>query len=107
MKEEKIKERIKQLQNDSKFTFKLTKDIIDSVYRIALEDAKKENNNKNVGTTKEFIKEIKSKKIYDDELIEELKAKEKKMTYIEVVNYIKAHFDLMDVYIHFRELAEK
>ena len=38
MKEDKITKRIKELQSDTKFTFKLTEDIIDSIYRIAVED---------------------------------------------------------------------
>ena len=38
MTEDKITKRIKELQSDTKFTFKLTEDIIASVYRIAVED---------------------------------------------------------------------
>ena len=33
-----INERIKELQNDSKFAFKLTEDVIDIVYRTAIKD---------------------------------------------------------------------
>ena len=38
MKEDKITKRIKELQEDSRFTFKLTDDVIALVYRTAVED---------------------------------------------------------------------
>ena len=41
-----INERIKELQNDSKFTFKLTEDVIDIVYRTAVKDLVNEISNK-------------------------------------------------------------
>ena len=42
MKEDKITKRIKELQEDSRFTFKLTDDVIALVYRTAVEDLSKE-----------------------------------------------------------------
>ena len=53
MKEDKITKRIKELQSDSKFTFKLTEDVIDLVYRTAIEDVK----NNLISCVKENIKD--------------------------------------------------
>ena len=42
MKEDKITKRIKELQNDRRFMFKLTDDIIELTYRTSVEDCAKE-----------------------------------------------------------------
>ena len=45
MKEEKIQENIKQLQNDISYSFKQTSEVIDIIYRKAVNDVNSENSN--------------------------------------------------------------
>ena len=123
MKEDKITKRIKELQKDTKFTFKLTEDIIASVYRIAVEDCalekkdsdraykKKDNaydSEKVVSSGKEMNKRFGTKRatINYDELQEYL-FKAKQETYREILNYINKKNDLMDVYVYVKEMAKR
>ena len=118
MKEDKITKRIKELQNDTKFTFKLTEDIIDSVYRIAVEDCSKELKDPDkvykkkdesvvVESSKELNKKFGSKQKYDDEFLRKLKFKTKQAVYSEIMKYIEKNSDLMDVYVYVKEQAKK
>ena len=123
MKEDKITKRIKELQKDTKFTFKLTEDIIASVYRIAVEDCalekkdldrayKKEekicDSDKVVSSGKEMNKRCGTKHatINYDELQKYL-FKAKHETYREILNYINKKNDLMNVYVYVKEMAKK
>ena len=123
MKEDKITKRIKELQSDTRFTFKLTEDIIASIYRIAVEDCalekkdpdrvyKKEDVKKEVdniiSSGKEMNKRFgtKSATIDYDELQKHL-FKAKQETYREILNYINKKNDLMDVYVYVKEMAKK
>ena len=123
MKEDKITKRIKELQSDTKFTFKLTEDIIASVYRIAVEDCalekkdpdrayKKEDktydSDKVVSSGKEMNKRFGTKRatIDYDELQKHL-FKAKQEVYREILNYINKKNDLMDVYVYVKEMAKK
>lgn len=45
MKEEKIQENIKQLQNDISYSFKQTSEVIDIIYRKAVNDVNNEKSN--------------------------------------------------------------
>lgn len=120
MKEDKITKRIKELQSDSKFTFKLTEQVIDLVYRIAVEDCSKEKKDPDkvykgddvvVKSSKDLNKNFGSKhKLGDTEAEWERKEKETKIkseTYADVLKYIENHSDLMDVYIYVKEKAKE
>ncbi len=121
MKEDKITKRIKELQSDSKFTFKLTEQVIDLVYRIAVEDYSNElkdrldkvykSDDVVVKSSKDLNKNFGSKrKLNDTETEYERKEKETKIkseTYADVLKYIENHSDLMDVYIYVKEKAKE
>ena len=121
MKEDKITKRIKELQSDSKFTFKLTEQVIDLVYRIAVEDCSNELKERLdkvykdedivVKSSKDLNKNFGSKRKHDDTETEyERKEKETKIkseTYADVLKYIENHSDLMDVYIYVKEKAKE
>lgn len=120
MKEDKITKRIKELQSDSKFTFSLTEQVIDLVYRIAVEDCAKEKKDPDkaykeddtvVKSSKNLNKNFGSKrKLNDTEAEYERKEKETKIkseAYADVLNYIENHSDLMDVYIYVKEKAKE
>ena len=123
MKEDKITKRIKELQKDTKFTFKLTEDIIASVYRIAVEDCalekkdpdrvyKKEDktydSDKIVSSGKEMNKRFGTKRatIDYDELQNHL-FKAKQEAYRDILNRIEKNKDLIDVYQYIKEMAKK
>ena len=128
MAEDRISKRIKELQSDTKFTFKLTEDIIASVYRIALNDVAKRLIQINSKDPDAAYK--KEDKVYDSEKIvisgkemnkrfgtkcatidyDELQKylfKAKQETYREILNYITKKNDLMDVYVYVKEMAKK
>lgn len=120
MKEDKIVKRIKELQSDSKFTFKLTEQVIDLVYRIAVEDCSNEKKDPDkiyksddvvVKSSKDLNKNFGSKRKLDDTEAEwkrkEKETKIKSETYADVLNYIENHSDLMDVYIYVKEKAKE
>ena len=120
MKEDKITKRIKELQNDRRFMFKLTDDIIALVYRTAVEDCSNEKKDPDnaykgedvvVKSSKDLNKNFGSKrKINDTEAEWERKERETKIkseTYADVLKYIENHSDLMDVYIYVKEKAKE
>ena len=132
MKEDKITKRIKELQSDTRFTFKLTEDIIDSIYRIAVEDwsnefkekldkvykkdpdkeYKKEDIkievDKIVSSGKEMNKRFGTKgATIDYEKLQQHIFKAKQEAYRDVLNYINKKNDLMDVYVYVKEMAKK
>ena len=118
MKEDKITKRIKELQNDSKFTFKLTEDIIDLVYRTAIEDLAKDKKDPDkvyktnddgviVNSSKELNKTFGSKSKWDDEKVENYVKKSKRDTYLELLKLIEKENDLMNVYVFVKEKCKE
>ncbi len=126
-----IDKRIKELQQDTRFTFKLTDDVIDMVYRIACDDL---NGNSKVSKTDDTeINQLKNDlsvandkiKKLEDQLdktnkskfgskeglakkqdIEKIKFDVQKKTYKHILDYISKHSDLMEVYIYIKEKAK-
>lgn len=77
-----IEKKIKELQNDMKLSFKMTDEVIDIVYRQAVEDLKKFDN-----SNKEPKKERQNKDLqYFDEVEEYTKYKEDFKKYLELRN---------------------
>lgn len=123
MKEDKIEKRIKELQKDTKFTFKLTNDIIALVYRIAVEDCSKEGkdldkickeNTVIVDSSKELNKKFGSKRnkenlrTFEEEDRERtIMFKAKQEAYRDILNQLEKTQDLMDVYMYVKEMAKK
>ena len=123
MKEDKITKRIKELQSDTRFTFKLTEDIIASIYRIAVEDCALEKKDpdkvykkedvkrevdKIVSSGKEMNKRFCTKSAtIDYEELQQHIFKAKQEAYKDVLNYINKKNDLMDVYVYVKEMAKK
>lgn len=123
MKEDKITKRIKELQSDTRFTFKLTEDIIASIYRIAVEDCTLEKKDpdkvykkedvkievdKIVNSGKEMNKRFGTKSAtIDYEKLQQHIFKAKQEAYRDVLNYINKKNDLMDVYVYVKEMAKK
>jgi len=115
MTEDKITKRIKELQNDRRFMFKLTDDIIALVYRIAVEDCSKEKKDpdkayKKDNDTKSSKKFGSKPNLGETESEWQKREKETKIkseTYADVLNYIENHSDLMDVYAYTKEKARE
>lgn len=120
MKEDKITKRIKELQNDRRFMFKLTDDVIALVYRTAIEDYSNEKKDPDkvyksddvvVKSSKDLNKNFGSKRKLNDTVSEwerkEKEAKIKSEAYADVFKYIENHSDLMDVYIYVKEKAKE
>lgn len=108
MKEDKIEKRIKELQNDMKFTFKLTEDIIASVYRIAVKDCALEKKDEVVNSGKEMNKRFGTKHAtidYDELQTHIFKAKQE--AYRDILNRIEKNKDLINIYQYTKEMAKK
>ena len=108
MKEDKITKRIKELQKDTKFTFKLTEDIIASVYRIAVEDCALEKKDEVVSSGKEMNKRFGTKRAtidYDE--LQKYLFKAKQEAYRDILNHIEKNKDLIDIYQYAKEMAKK
>ena len=116
MKEDKIIKRIKELQSDTKFTFKLTEDIIELVYRTALDDISKEDKKQNksndedvvITSSKDLNKRFGTKEatITKEQLKTEIQnniQKTKRDIYFDLLQEIEKKNDLMDVYIYVKE----
>lgn len=121
MKEDKITKRIKELQSDTKYTFKLTEDIINLVYRTAVEDLSKEKKDpdkvyKNediiITSSKELNKKFGSKETTytKEQLNTEIQnniQKTKRDIYLNILKKIESNNDLMDVYIYVKEKCKE
>ena len=120
MKEDKIIKRIKELQSDTKFTFKLTEDIIELVYRTALDDISKEDKKQNksndddvvITSSKDLNKKFGSKETTytKEQLKTEIQnniQKTKRDIYLEILQEIEKKNDLMDVYIYVKEKCKE
>lgn len=119
MKEDKIEKRIKELQSDRRYMFKLTEDVIALTYRTAIEDCAKEKKDPDKvykkddeyvsSSSKEMNKKFGSKH-NEDETPWEKKEKETKIRseiYSEILHYIENHSDLMDVYVYVKDKARE
>ena len=118
MKEDKITKRIKELQSDRRFLFKLTEDVIALTYRTAIEDCAKEKKDPDkvyksddvvVKSSKDLNKKFGSKH-NEDETPWDKKEKEAKVRseiYSEILHYIENHSDLMDVYVYVKDKARE
>lgn len=121
MKEDQILKRIKELQSDTKFTFKLTEDIIALVYKIAVEDLSKEKKDPNkvykdagvvITSSKELNKKFGTKEATytKEELKTEIQnniQKTKRDIYLDLLKEIETKNDLMDVYIYVKEKCKE
>jgi len=120
MKEEKITKRIKELQSDTKYTFKLTNEIINLVYRTAVEDLSKDIKESNkvkdedviITSSKDLNKKFGSKEVTYTK--EQLKAeiqnniqKTKRDIYLELLKKIESETDLMNIYIFIKEKCKE
>ena len=121
MKEDKITKRIKELQEDSRFTFKLTDDVIALVYRTAVEDLSKEKKDPDkvykdeeavITSSKELNKKFGSKETTytKEQLKTEIQnniQKTKRDIYLDILQEIEKKNDLMDVYIYVKEICKE
>ena len=130
MKEEQIKTNIEKLQKDNSLFFKMTSDIIDIVYRKALEDnniviPKNENINSLQKENKELKESIKGLekqyKTLQEELIKykttvnsdssnKLKigiSDPQRRVYIDILNFIERNFDIEIVYAYVKDKAKE
>lgn len=121
MKEDKITKRIKELQSDTKYTFKLTEEIINLVYRTAVEDLSKEKKDpdkvyKNediiITSSKELNKKFGAKEVLytREQLNTEIQnniQKTKRDIYLNILKKIESNNDLMDVYIYVKEKCKE
>ena len=121
MKEEKIQENIKQLQNDISYSFKQTSEVIDIIYRKAVNDADSEKPNvtvlplkdttKNdiiVQSSKDLNKHFGSKRNNDDISIEQKINRAKRDSYYDILKYVESNkHDLIDVYNYIKEKCKE
>ena len=121
MKEEKIQENIKQLQNDISYSFKQTSEVIDIIYRKAVKDADSEKTNvtasplkdttKNdiiVQSSKDLNKNFGSKTNDTDINIEQKINIAKRDSYYDILVYVESNkHDLIDVYNYIKERCKE
>ena len=108
MKEEKIQENIKQLQNDISYSFKQTSEVIDIIYRKAVKDVDSENTNATVSPLKDLNKNFESKTNDTDINIEQKINRAKKDSYYDILVYVESNkHDLIDVYNYIKEKCKE
>lgn len=120
MKEEKIQENIKQLQNDISYSFKQTSEVIDIIYRKAVNDVNSEKSNTTVLGVKDASQDIivqSSKdlnkhfgsKINDADInIEQKINRAKRDSYYDILKYVESNkHDLIDVYNYIKEKCKE
>ena len=121
MKEEKIQENIKKLQNDISYSFKQTSEVIDIIYRKAVKDADSEKTNaivsslkdttKNdiiVQSSKDLNKNFGSKTNDTDINIEQKINIAKRDSYYDILVYVESNkHDLIDVYNYIKEKCKE
>lgn len=97
MKEEKIQENIKQLQNDISYSFKQTSEVIDIIYRKAVNDINSEKSN----TAALEVKDA-------DINIEQKINRAKRDSYYDILKYVENNkHDLIDVYNYIKEKCKE
>ena len=113
MKEEKIQENIKQLQNDISYSFKQTSEVIDIIYRKAVNDVNSEKSNTAVLEVKDasqngINKQFGSKVNDADINIEQKINRAKRDSYYDMLKYIESNkHDLIDVYNYIKEKCKE
>lgn len=117
MKEEKIQENIKQLQNDISYSFKQTSEVIDIIYRKAVNDVNSEKSNIEVKEAQQDIIVQSSKdlnkhfgsKINDADInIEQKINRAKRDSYYDILKYVENDkHDLIDVYNYIKEKCKE
>lgn len=121
MKEEKIQENIKQLQNDISYSFKQTSEVIDIIYRKAVNDVNSEKSNAAVleikdahqndiivQSSKDLNKHFGSKVNDVDINIEQKINRAKRDSYYDMLKYIESNkHDLIDVYNYIKEKCKE
>lgn len=133
MKEEQIQKKIKDLQSDNSLFFKMTSDIIDIVYRRALDDENTytdntpKNNNLNAlqKENKELKESIKGLEKQYQQLQEQYSAYKnavdcdqtnklnigvsdpQRRAYIDILNFIERNFDIEIVYAYVKDKAKE
>lgn len=117
MKEEKIQENIKQLQNDISYSFKQTSEVIDIIYRKAVNDVNSEKSNIEVKeaqqdiivqSSKDLNKHFGSKVNDADINIEQKINRAKRDSYYDMLKYIESNkHDLIDVYNYIKEKCKE
>lgn len=108
MKEEKIQENIKQLQNDISYSFKQTSEVIDIIYRKAVKDVDSENTNTTVSPLKDLNKNFESKTNDTDINIEQKINRAKRDSYYDILVYVESNrHDLIDVYNYIKEKCKE
>ena len=108
MKEEKIQENIKQLQNDISYSFKQTSEVIDIIYRKAVKDADREKPNVTVSSSKDLNKHFESKVNDTDINIEQKIHRAKRDSYYDILVYVESNkHDLIDVYNYIKERCKE
>ena len=118
MKEEKIQENIKQLQNDISYSFKQTSEVIDIIYRKAVNDVDSEKPNIKVKeasqndiivqSSKDLNKHFGSKVNDADISIEQKINRAKRDSYYDILKYVESNkHDLIDVYNYIKEKCKE
>lgn len=121
MKEEKIQENIKQLQNDISYSFKQTSEVIDIIYRKAINDIDNEKSNAAVleikdatqndiivQSSKDLNKRFGSKVNDADINIEQKINRAKRDSYYDILKYVESNkHDLIDVYNYIKEKCKE
>ena len=121
MKEEKIQENIKQLQNDISYSFKQTSEVIDIIYRKAINDVDNEKSNTTalevkdalqndiiVQSSKDLNKHFRSKVNDADINIEQKINRAKRDSYYDILKYVESNkHDLIDVYNYIKEKCKE
>ena len=120
MKEEKIQENIKQLQNDISYSFKQTSEVIDIIYRKAINDVNSEKSNAAVleikdasqdiivQSSKDLNKHFGSKVNDTDISIEQKINRAKRDSYYDILKYVESNkHDLIDVYNYIKEKCKE
>lgn len=108
MKEEKIQENIKKLQNDISYSFKQTSEVIDIIYRKAVKDVDSENTNTTVSPLKDLNKNFESKTNDTDINIEQKINRAKRDSYYDILVYVESNkHDLIDVYNYIKEKCKE
>ena len=118
MKEEKIQENIKQLQNDISYSFKQTSEVIDIIYRKAVNDVDNDKSNIKVKeapqndiivqSSKDLNKHFGSKANDTDISIEQKINRAKRDSYYDILKYVESNkHDLIDVYNYIKEKCKE
>ena len=121
MKEEKIQENIKRLQNDISYSFKQTSEVIDIIYRKAVNDIDNEKSNAAVleikgasqndiivQSSKDLNKHFGSKANDADININQKINRAKRDSYYDILKYVESNkHDLIDVYNYIKEKCKE